>query len=201
MQAAAAEQASTSVSASSVDASVAATNGAFPDGTHYADGSFKSSDSIISPTASAEANGATTSNRATGSGAYSNGSSADIGNGYKLYNASTSNGNGNGNGDSSKAEAVKPIVPLVVPVVGPVGEVPVAKVVEAESFKYVEPPVAKVVEQIPSKAASKAANSAKGTPYKAPGGRWSKFKTYSVLQVCYGEERRGTGWQECGNAG
>lgn len=115
--------------------------------------------------------------------------------------ASSSNGNGNGNGNgasSSNGTAAMAAAATAVTAAAVVSTAAVAAAAssatgnskEATHIRMLntidEEQNAEAAGQLELAAATKkqrAERSAAGTPYKAPGGSWSKFKTYSVWQV------------------
>lgn len=136
--------------------------------------------------------------------AVSNGSGNTIatnGNGNSSSNgrhaAAQLNGNGNGNGNG-KAVAVQPSASSTAPTATTAAHTaataaPVAPAAPATPRllnTIDEEQDAQAAGQLELAAATagsesnRTKRSAAGTPYKVPGGSWSKFKTYSVWQVC-----------------
>lgn len=126
--------------------------------------------------------------------ATTNGNGSGNGNG-KSSNGVSSNGNGiaNGNGKASSTTAA------VASTSAGTATAAAAVASEAERMRMMntidEEQNAEAAGQLELAAATareRKARSAAGTPYKAPGGSWSKFKTYSVWQVSNDNQLRCT---------
>lgn len=105
--------------------------------------------------------------------------------------ATSTNGNGNGNGASSNGNGKTTTAAVAyASIANGTATAAAAAATQTERMRLLntidEEQNAEAAGQLELAAATakeRKARSAAGTPYKAPGGTWSKFKTYSVWQV------------------